>query len=57
MNVLFPKLGALLLADVGSIMSTLLSLSIIVSIVNGTLLEDQLHQESIQFYFPILKNL
>ena len=46
MNVLFPKLGALL-ADVGSIMSTLLSLSIIVSIVNGTLLEDQLHQEII----------
>ena len=51
MNELFQKLGALLLADVGSIMSTLLSLSIIVSFVNGTLLEDQLHQEIIQFIF------
>ncbi|KAM3138180.1 hypothetical protein pb186bvf_009643 [Paramecium bursaria] len=50
----YPKLGYLL-ADVGSIMSILLSLSIIVQILNSKLIEDQLYFDIISFYFPDYK--
>ncbi|KAM3133153.1 hypothetical protein pb186bvf_014729 [Paramecium bursaria] len=54
-KVTYPKLGQIL-ADVGSIMSTLLSISIIIQLTNSFLLEDQILFQIIASYFPEIKN-
>ncbi|KAM3132549.1 hypothetical protein pb186bvf_015362 [Paramecium bursaria] len=55
-NISYPKLGSIL-ADVGSIMSALLTLSILFQIINGHQLEDRLIFEVLTYYFPEYKNL
>ncbi|KAM3128645.1 hypothetical protein pb186bvf_019274 [Paramecium bursaria] len=52
--VSYPKLGQIL-ADVGSIMSTLLSISIIVQMINSVMLEDKILFQIISSYFPEIK--
>ncbi|KAM3136069.1 hypothetical protein pb186bvf_011874 [Paramecium bursaria] len=54
-KIAFPKLGQIL-ADVGSIMSTLLSISIIAQLINSYLLEEQILYQIISLYFPDIKN-
>lgn len=51
-----PKIGVIL-ADVGSIISTLLMLKIVVFMVNEWLLEDELLFRIISFYYPELPQL
>ncbi|KAM3136079.1 hypothetical protein pb186bvf_011884 [Paramecium bursaria] len=53
-NVEYVKIGQML-ADVGSITSSLLSLSIIVSIINNMLQDDKLSIEILSIYFPEIK--
>ncbi|KAM3141454.1 hypothetical protein pb186bvf_006572 [Paramecium bursaria] len=55
-NVLYPKLGEIL-ADVGSIMSTLLILKILVVIVNQKLMEDTVYSRVISFYYPEFQDI
>ncbi|KAM3144549.1 hypothetical protein pb186bvf_003418 [Paramecium bursaria] len=53
-NIIYPKLGEIL-ADIGSIMTSLLSVGILVCIVNNYLLEDELFYNVISYYFPDYK--
>ena len=54
--IIYPKLGEIL-ADVGSIMSTLMILKIIVIVVNSKLLEDTVLNKIISFYYPEITTL
>ncbi|KAM3136077.1 hypothetical protein pb186bvf_011882 [Paramecium bursaria] len=53
-KITYPKLGEIL-ADVGSIMSTLLSIGILAQLINSYLLEEQILYQIIASYFPDFK--
>ncbi|CAD8145007.1 unnamed protein product [Paramecium pentaurelia] len=55
-QIIYPKLGEIL-ADVGSIMSTLMILKILVFKINSKMLEDNLIQTIISYYYPELKKI
>ncbi|CAD8067504.1 unnamed protein product [Paramecium primaurelia] len=55
-QIIYPKLGEIL-ADVGSIMSTLMMLKLIVIQVNSKILEDTLLNTIISYYYPEIQQV
>ncbi|CAD8129845.1 unnamed protein product [Paramecium sonneborni] len=55
-QIIYPKLGEIL-ADVGSIMSTLMMLKLIVIQINSKILEDTLLNTIISYYYPEMQQV